>query len=49
MIVAKWLLLAVLAFPVAELAAFVAVATALGFFQALGLLILGSLAGVTSP
>lgn len=46
MIVAKWLLLAVLAFPVAELAAFVAVATALGFFQALGLLILGSLAGV---
>ena len=46
MIVAKWLLLALLAFPVAELAAFVAVATALGFFQALGLVILGSLVGV---
>ena len=43
---AKWLLLALLAFPVAELAAFVAVATALGFFQALGLVILGSLVGV---
>ena len=46
MIVAKWLLLALLAFPVAELAVFVAVANALGFFQALGLLILGTLAGV---
>ena len=46
MIVAKWLLLALLVFPVAELAAFVAVAATLGFFQALGLLILGSLAGV---
>ena len=46
MIVAKWLLLALLAFPMAELAAFVAVAAALGFFQALGLLMLGSLAGV---
>jgi UPF0716 protein FxsA len=46
MIVAKWLLLALLVFPMAELAAFVAVAAALGFFQALGLLILGSLVGV---
>ena len=43
---AKWLLLAVLVFPLAELAAFAAVAVAIGFFQALGLLILGSLAGV---
>jgi UPF0716 protein FxsA len=46
MIVAKWLLLAVLVFPLVELAAFVAVATQLGFFNALGLLILGTLAGV---
>ena len=46
MIVAKWLLLAVLVFPLVELAVFVAVATLLGFFNALGLLILGSLAGV---
>jgi UPF0716 protein FxsA len=44
--VAKWLLLAVLALPLLEVAAFIAVASAYGFFQALGLLILGSLAGV---
>lgn len=43
---AKWLLLAVLAFPLAELAVFAAVAVAIGFFQALGLLILGTVAGV---
>ena len=43
---AKWLLLAVLVFPLAELAAFAAVAVAIGFFQALGLLILGTVAGV---
>jgi UPF0716 protein FxsA len=46
MIVAKWLLLAVLVFPLAELAAFAAVAVAIGFFQALGLLIVGTVAGV---
>jgi UPF0716 protein FxsA len=45
-IVAKWLLWAVLVFPLAELAAFAAVAVTLGFFQALGLLLLGSIAGV---
>lgn len=44
--VAKWLLLAVLVFPLAELAVFIMVASAYGFFQALGLLMLGSLAGV---
>jgi UPF0716 protein FxsA len=44
--VAKWLLLAVLVFPLAELAVFITVASAYGFFQALGLLMLGSLAGV---
>ncbi|MDO9412804.1 MAG: FxsA family protein [Pseudolabrys sp.] len=46
MIVAKWLLLSVLALPLAEAVAFIAVAAALGFFQALGLLILGTVAGV---
>jgi UPF0716 protein FxsA len=46
MIVAKWLLLGVLALPLAEVVAFIAVAAAYGFFQALGLLILGSAAGV---
>lgn len=44
--VAKWLLLGVLALPVLEVAAFIAVAAAWGFFQALGLVALGSLAGV---
>lgn len=43
--VAKWLLLALLAFPLVELAAFVAVATAYGFLVALGLVAAGSLAG----
>lgn len=46
MIVAKWLLLGVLALPLAEIAVFIAVAAAWGIFQTLGLLILGSLAGV---
>lgn len=46
MIVAKWLLLSVLALPLAEVVAFIAVATAWGFFQALGLLILGTVVGV---
>jgi UPF0716 protein FxsA len=46
MIVAKWLLLAVLLFPLIELAVFIAVAAQWGFLNALGLLVLGSLAGV---
>jgi UPF0716 protein FxsA len=44
--VAKWLLLALLAMPFMELAVFVAVAQAVGFAWALGLLLLGSLAGM---
>lgn len=44
--VAKWLLLAVLALPMAEVAVFIMIAAAWGFFQALGLVMLGSLAGV---
>lgn len=43
--VAKWLLLTLLALPFLELAAFIAVATAIGFPWALGLLILTSFAG----
>ena len=46
MIVAKWLLLGVLALPLLEAAVFIAVAAALGFFQALGLLILSCVAGL---
>ena len=46
MIVAKWLLLGVLALPLMEVAVFIAAAAAFGFFQALGLLILGCVAGV---
>ena len=46
MIVAKWLLLGVLALPLIEVGVFIAVAAALGFFQALGLLILACVAGV---
>ncbi|MCW5687673.1 MAG: FxsA family protein [Pseudolabrys sp.] len=42
---AKWLLLGLLALPMAELAAFIAVAAAYGFVLALALLIAGSLAG----
>jgi len=43
--VAKWLLLSVLALPLAELAVFIAVAAAIGFALALGLVLAGSLAG----
>ncbi len=43
--VAKWLLLALLALPLAELAAFIAVASAIGFLAALGLLLATSFAG----
>ena len=43
--VAKWLLLALLALPLAELAAFIAVASAIGFLGALGLLLATSFAG----
>ena len=43
--VAKWLLLGVLALPVAELATFIAVAASIGFAWALLLLLAGSLAG----
>ncbi|MFA6264265.1 MAG: FxsA family protein [Pseudolabrys sp.] len=43
--VAKWLLLGLLVLPVAELAAFIAVAAAYGFVLALALLIAGSVAG----
>jgi len=44
--VAKYLLLAILLLPLAELAAFIAVAVAIGFFAALALVITGSLAGL---
>ncbi len=43
--VAKWLLLAVLALPFLELAAFIAVAEAIGFLWALALIAATSLAG----
>jgi UPF0716 protein FxsA len=43
--VAKWLLLALLALPLAELAAFIAVASAIGFLAAFGLLLATSFAG----
>jgi UPF0716 protein FxsA len=43
--VAKWLLWAVLALPFLELAAFIAVAAAIGFGWALSLILAGSLAG----
>jgi len=45
--VAKYLLLAVLALPFLELAAFIAVAQAIGFLWALTLIVAGSLAGAT--
>jgi UPF0716 protein FxsA len=44
--VAKWLLFALLALPFAELAAFVAVATALGFLSAVALQMAISLGGL---
>lgn len=43
--VAKWLLLALLALPLAELAAFIAAAAAIGFAWALALILAGSLTG----
>lgn len=43
--VAKWLLLALLALPLAELAVFIAVAVQIGFVSALGLQLATSLAG----
>lgn len=43
--VAKWLLLALLALPLAELVAFIAVAAAIGFAWALALVLAGSLVG----
>ncbi len=43
--VAKYLLLALLLLPMAELAAFVAVAVAIGFLGAVGLILVTSLAG----
>ncbi len=43
--VAKWLLLAVLALPIMELAAFIAVAGAIGFLWALFLAVATSMAG----
>ena len=43
--VAKWLLLALLALPFMELAAFIAVAGSIGFLWALALLLAASLAG----
>ena len=43
--VAKWLLLGLLALPMAELAAFIAVAAVYGFALALLLLVAGSVAG----
>jgi UPF0716 family protein affecting phage T7 exclusion len=43
--VAKWLLLAILTLPLAELAVFIAVAATIGFAMALALLLASSLAG----
>ncbi len=44
--VAKYLLLALLMLPMAELAAFIAVSVAIGFLAAFGLVIVGSCAGL---
>lgn len=43
--VAKWVILAVLALPILELAAFIAVVAAIGFGWALSLILAGSLCG----
>jgi UPF0716 protein FxsA len=43
--VAKWLVLALLVLPLAELTAFIAVASAIGFLRALALLLATSFAG----
>ena len=42
----KWLLLSILLLPFMELAAFIAVAVAIGFGPALGLILIGSLTGL---
>jgi UPF0716 protein FxsA len=42
----KWLLLSILLLPFMELVAFIAVAVAIGFGPALGLILIGSLAGL---
>ena len=47
MIVAKWLLLALLALPVAELLVFILVASQIGFVWALALMVATSLIGAT--
>lgn len=44
--VAKWLLLGLLAVPLTEVAVFIAVAAAYGFFLALGLQLLATLGGI---
>ena len=44
--VAKWLFLGVLAVPLAEVAVFIAVAAAFGFFLAVGLQVLATLGGI---
>jgi UPF0716 protein FxsA len=44
--IARWLLTALLMLPLMELAVFVAVAVAIGFGPAFGLILLGSLAGM---
>ncbi len=44
--VAKWLLLGVLAVPLAEVVVFIAVAAAYGFFQAVGMQALATLGGI---
>ncbi len=44
--VAKWLVLTVVALPLAELAVFIAMAATIGFIQTLGLLLATSVAGM---
>jgi UPF0716 protein FxsA len=46
MSILRWLLLSLLLLPVMELAAFIAVAVAVGFASALGLILLGSFCGM---
>jgi len=42
----KWIVVSVLLLPLAELAAFIAVAVAIGFTAALGLIVIGSVCGL---
>src|SRR5947209_20505251 len=42
----KWIVVSVLLLPLAELIAFIAVAVAIGFAAALGLIVLGSVCGL---